>query len=171
MGRIKAILFDLGDTLIAELDGPANIDTTEYEVLAGVVDTLGRLKGRYRLAIVSNTFSWGDGDVSSALNRKDLTKFFDAIVTSVDAGSRKPDGGIYRKALDLVDCDPDEAVMVGDRVDTDIAGANMMGMTSILCRWNERYPVEVKDDSYLPDYIVGSIDELPSLIEFLNKSR
>jgi FMN phosphatase YigB (HAD superfamily) len=120
---------------------------------------------------VSNTFSWGDGDVSSALNRKDLTKFFDAIVTSVDAGSRKPDGGIYRKALDLVDCDPDEAVMVGDRVDTDIAGANMMGMTSILCRWNERYPVEVKDDSYLPDYIVGSIDELPSLIEFLNKSR
>jgi putative hydrolase of the HAD superfamily len=171
MGRIKAVLFDLGDTLIAEIDGPATVDTTEYEVLTGVVDALSRLKGRFRLAIVSNTFSWGDSDVSSALNRKDLTRFFDAIITSVDAGSRKPDGGIYRKALDLLGCAPDEAVMVGDRVDTDIAGANMMGMTSILCRWNERYPVEVKDDSYLPDYIIGSIDELPSLIEFLNRSR
>jgi FMN phosphatase YigB (HAD superfamily) len=109
--------------------------------------------------------------VSGALSRKDLTRFFDAIVTSVDAGSRKPDDGIYRKALDLLECDPGQAIMVGDRVDTDIAGANMIGITSVLCRWNDRYPVEVKDDSYLPDYIIGSIDELPSLIEFLNKSR
>ena len=171
VGRIKAILFDLGDTLIAELDGPADVDTTEFKVLDGVAEVLQKLKSRYRLAIVSNTFSWGDREVSGALSRKDLTRFFDAIVTSVDAGSRKPDDGIYRKALDLLECDPGQAIMVGDRVDTDIAGANMIGITSVLCRWNDRYPVEVKDDSYLPDYIIGSIDELPSLIEFLNKSR
>ena len=170
-GRIKAILFDLGDTLIAELDGPADVDTTEFKVLDDVAEVLQKLKSGYKLAIVSNTYSWGDKEVSGALSRKDLTRFFDAIVTSVDAGSRKPDDGIYRKALDLLDCAPKEAIMVGDRVDTDIAGANMIGMTSILCRWNERYPAEVKDDSYLPDYIIGSIDELPSLIEFLNKSR
>ena len=171
VGRIKAILFDLGDTLIAELDGPADVDTTEFKVLDDVAEVLQKLKSGYKLAIVSNTYSWGDKEVSGALSRKDLTRFFDAIVTSVDAGSRKPDDGIYRKALDLLDCAPKEAIMVGDRVDTDIAGANMIGMTSILCRWNERYPAEVKDDSYLPDYIIGSIDELPSLIEFLNKSR
>ena len=171
VGRIKAILFDLGDTLIAELDGPADVDTTEFKVLDDVAEVLQKLKSGYKLAIVSNTYSWGDKEVSGALSRKDLTRFFDAIVTSVDAGSRKPDDGIYRKALDLLGCDPEQAIMVGDRVDTDIAGANMIGMTSILCRWNERYPAEVKDDSYLPDYIIGSIDELPSLIEFLNKSR
>ena len=171
VGRIKAILFDLGDTLIAELDGPADVDTTEFKVLDDVAEVLQKLKSGYKLAIVSNTYSWGDKDVSSALSRKDLTRFFDAIVTSVDAGSRKPDSGIYRKALDLLECAPNEAIMVGDRVDTDIAGANMMGMTSILCRWNERYPAEEKDDSYLPDYIIGSIDELPTLIEFLNESR
>jgi len=170
MGKIKAILFDLGDTLIAEIDGPTNVDTTEYEVLIGVVEALGRLKGRYRLAIVSNTFSWGDRDVSKALSRKGLTEYFDAIITSVDAGSRKPDNRIYLKALDLLDCAPGEAIMVGDRVDTDIAGANKIGITSILCRWNDRYPVEVESEESLPDYIIGSIDELPALVEFLDKS-
>jgi HAD superfamily hydrolase (TIGR01662 family) len=170
MGGIKAVLFDLGDTLIAEIDSPANVDTTEYEVINGAVEALSRLKGRYKLAIVSNTFSWGDRDVSNALRRKGLTRYFDAIITSVDAGSRKPDNGIYLKALDLLGCTPEEAIMVGDRVDTDIVGANMIGMTSILCRWNDRYPVEVENEGFLPDYIIGSIDELPALIEFLDKS-
>ncbi len=170
VGRFKAILFDLGDTLIVELDGPANVDTTEFKVLDGVTDVLQNLKGRYRLAIVSNTFNWRDREVAGALSRKNLTRFFDAIVTSVDAGSRKPDGGIYRKALDLLECDPEQAIMVGDRVDTDIAGANMIGITSILCRWNDRYPVEAESEEFLPDYIIGSIDELPKLVEFLDKS-
>ena len=171
MGRIKAILFDLGDTLIAELDGPADVDTTEFRVLDGVAEVLQRLKSRYKLAIVSNTFSWGDKEVSGALSRKDLTRFFDAIVTSVDAGSRKPDDGIYRKALDLLECDPHQAIMVGDRVDTDIAGANMIGITSVLCRWNTRYPIEVDNENFLPDYVIGSLTELPVLIDWLDKNE
>jgi len=169
VGRIKAILFDLGDTLIAELDGPADVDTTEFKVLDGVAEVLQKLKSGYKLAIVSNTFSWGDREVSGALSRKDLTRFFDAIVTSVDAGSRKPDDGIYRKALDLLECDPDQAIMVGDRVDTDIAGANMIGITSVLCRWNDRYPIGVNDENFLPDYVIGSMKELPVLIDWLDK--
>jgi HAD superfamily hydrolase (TIGR01662 family) len=171
LGRIKAILFDLGDTLIVELDGPANVDTTEFKVLDGVVEVLQGLKGRYKLAIVSNTFNWGDREVTGALSRKDLTRFFDAIVTSVDAGSKKPDDGIYRKVLDLLECDPEQAIMVGDRVDTDIAGANMMGITSILCRWNNRYPIDTIDEKLLPDYVIGSIRELPALIKWLDKNE
>lgn len=167
--RIKAILFDLGDTLIAELDGPADVDTTEFKVLDGVTEVLQELKNAYKLAIVSNTFSWGDRDVSGALSRKDLTRFFDAIVTSVDAGSRKPDDRIYRKALDLLGCGPEQAIMVGDRVDTDIAGANMIGITSVLCRWNDRYPMDVNDEDFLPDYVIGSVKELPALIDWLDK--
>lgn len=168
MGRKKAILFDLGDTLIVELDMAPNLDTVDYRVLDGVAEVLQQFKGRYKLGIVSNTFNWGDEDVSRALRRKGLTEFFDAIVTSVDAGSNKPDEGIYRKVLDLLDCSPEEAVMIGDRVDTDIAGANKMGITSVLCRWNERYPADIRDDGQMPDYIIGSIKELPELIDSLD---
>jgi len=168
MGRLKAVLFDLGDTLIAEIDGPADIDSTDFDVLDGAEEALSELKKRFKLAIVSNTLTWGDDEIVEALNRKDLTKYFDAIVTSVDADSRKPDPGIYRKALSILECAPHEAAMVGDRVDTDIAGANRIGVTSILCRWNERYPVDMTDEDDLPDYVIGSIGELPSLIAWLD---
>jgi putative hydrolase of the HAD superfamily len=59
--------------------------------------------------------------------------------------------------------------MVGDRVDTDIAGANMIGITSVLCRWNDRYPIGVNDENFLPDYVIGSMKELPVLIDWLDK--
>lgn len=168
MGRLKAVLFDLGDTLIAEIDGPADVDSTDFDVLDGAEEALTELKKSFKLAIVSNTFSWGNREVSSALGRKNLSRFFDAIVTSVDAGSRKPDRGIYLKVLSILECAPNEAVMVGDRVDTDIAGANRVGVTSVLCRWNERYPVNMVDEGDLPDYIIGSLRELPSLITWLD---
>lgn len=171
MGEIKGVLFDLGDTLIVELDGPADIDTTSFEVLEGVEEMLAELKKHFKLAIVSNTFTWGDEEVAGALGRKGLMKYFDAVVTSVDAVSRKPDDGIFRRALGRLGCLPHEAVMVGDRVDTDIAGANRMGMTSVLCRWNDRYPVIVTDDEDLPDYVIGSIKELPALLSWLDSSR
>lgn len=164
MSRLKAVLFDLGDTIIAEINGPADIDSTDFDILEGAEETLAELKKRFKLAIVSNTFTWGDEEVTGALKRKNLTRFFDAIVTSVDAGSRKPDSGIFEKALSIVGCDPSEAVMVGDRIETDIAGANRMGITSILCRWNDRYPACADTEQDFPDYVISSIRELPALI-------
>ena len=171
MGRLKAILFDLGDTIIAELDGPADVDSTDFRVLDGAEDALIELKKRFKLAIVSNTFSWGDREVSGALNRKDLTKYFEAIVTSVDADSRKPDSGIFNKALSIIGCAPREAVMVGDRVETDIAGANRLGITSILCRWNGRYSAFVNSEEDLPDYIISSIGDLPALLSEIDEAE
>ena len=171
MGGIKAVLFDLGDTIIVELDVPADIDTTEFEVLDGVYEVLGSLKKKFKLAIVSNTLTWGDREVTRALRRKNLTKYFDAIVTSVDAGSRKPQDAIFKKALDELEANPRETVMVGDRVDTDISGANRIGITSILCRWNDRYPLIIENDVDLPDYVIGSIKELPTLLNWLDESQ
>jgi len=171
MGRLRAVLFDLGDTIIAELDGPADIDSTDFDILEGAEEALSELKKRFKLAIVSNTFTWGDREVIGALGRKNLTQYFDAVVTSVDAGSRKPESGIFEKALSIVGCTPCEAVMVGDRFETDIAGANRMGITSILCRWNDRYPACVDSDDDLPDYILASLRELPALVLDIDKAE
>jgi len=171
MGRLKAILFDLGDTIIAELDGPADIDSTDFDILEGAEEALSELKKRYKLAIVSNTFTWGDREVTGALARKNLTRYFDAIVTSVDAGSRKPEPGIFNKALSILGCAPPEAVMVGDRVETDMAGANRMGITSILCRWNGRYSACVDSEEDLPDYIIASIGDLPALVSEIDEAE
>lgn len=169
MGRLKAVLFDLGDTLIKEIEGPADIHTTDFEVLDGVYDVLEYLGEKYRLAIVSNTLTWDDDAVSQALERKNLLEYFDAIVTSVGANSRKPDDEIFKKALAKLNVYPHQAVMVGDRVDTDVIGANIAGITSILCRWNTRYPADFSLDNSLPDYVIGSIRELPTLLDWLDE--
>ena len=102
MGRLRAILFDLGDTLIKEIESPADLNTTDFEVLDGAVEVLSEMNKNYRMAIVSNTLTWGDKEVSDALAKKDLTKYFDAIVTSVDAGSNKPNKTIFKKALNIL---------------------------------------------------------------------
>ena len=163
------MFFDLGDTIIAEINGPANVDNSDFDILDGAEEVLRELGKRFKLAIVSNTLDWGDKDIARALKRKNLTDYFDAIVTSVDAGSRKPDPGIYHKALGLLGCTPGEVAMVGDRVDTDIAGANRVGIASILCRWNDKYPVLTSDEEDFPDYVIGSIRELPELIASIDK--
>ncbi|MEM4263097.1 MAG: HAD-IIIA family hydrolase [Thermoplasmata archaeon] len=169
MGRLKAVLFDLGDTLIREIEGPADIHTTEFEVLDGVYDVLGYLDKKYKLAIVSNTLTWDDDAVAQALERKDLLRYFDTIVTSVGANSRKPDDEIFKKALRRLQVLPHQAVMIGDRVDADIVGANRVGITSILYRWNTRYPANFSGDESLPDYVIGSMRELPMLLDWLDE--
>lgn len=169
MSKLRAVLFDLGDTLIKEIEGPADIDTTEFEVLDGVYEVLDYLQKKFKLAIVSNTLTWNDDAVSDALRRKDLLRYFDVIVTSVGANSRKPDDEIFKKALARLQVFPHETVMVGDRVDADIVGANRIGITSILCRWNTRYPADFSHDDSLPDYVIGSIRELPTLLDWLDE--
>lgn len=169
MGRLKAVLFDLGDTLIKEIEGPADLHTTEFEVLDGVYEVLDYLQKKFSLAIVSNTLTWDDDAVSDALRRKDLLRYFDVIVTSVGANSRKPDDEIFKKALARLRVFPHETVMVGDRVDADIVGANRVGITSILCRWNTRYPADFSREDSLPDYVIGSIRELPTLLDWLDE--
>lgn len=171
LNRIEAVIFDLGDTIIIEVDTPMDIKTTEFEIIEGIKEVLEILKEKYKLAIVSNTFTWGDKEITEALERYGLVKYFDAIVTSVDAGSRKPSDGIFRKAMKLLGVEPRETVMIGDRIDTDIAGANLLGITSILFRWNDRYPAIQKREEELPDFIIGSIGELPGLLEWIDENR
>lgn len=171
MGRIEALLFDLGDTVIVELDSPADIDTTDFDIIDGAREVLEAFSKRYKLAIVSNTYTWGDEEVTKALQRADLAKYFDAIVTSVSAGSSKPDNGIFLKALRLLNMPPEESVMIGDRIDTDISGANTLGMISILFRWNDRYPALIVNDIDMPDYVISSMHELPELIRAIDEEK
>jgi len=62
-----------------------------------------------------------------------LDAHVDAITTSEEARSCKPDPAIFRVALGKAgEPDPREVVFVGDSVLHDVAGANALGMTSVL---------------------------------------
>lgn len=69
----------------------------------------------------------------------------------------KPHPGMFRAALD--DHDPEGAVMVGDRLDTDILGAQRQGLTALLLD-REGTPSRPEDRKKKPDLTISSLEAL-----------
>ena len=93
----------------------------------GVSSLLEDLKSRYKLGVIANQ-SLGTEDRLKAYG---IHHYFDAIVSSAEAGVEKPDPEIFRIALEKAGCLPQEAYMVGDRLDNDIEPAASLGMHTI----------------------------------------
>ena len=80
------------------------------------------------LGVISNF----DERLEDVLKSMDLIKFFDFLVTSVDAGYEKPAPEIFRYTLHKAGVEASEAAHVGDDVFTDYFGARRVGMHSFL---------------------------------------
>jgi FMN phosphatase YigB (HAD superfamily) len=100
-----------------------------------------------------------------------LEDYFDAVVTSVDVGHDKPDKEIYCEALKRIRVEPKQAVMVGNRIKTDVLGANKLGITSVYFKWNNRYPEEAASPQEKPRYTISSLRELPKIVLELEKGK
>lgn len=81
-----------------------------------------------KLVAVSN---W-DCSLPRVLQNCGLDGLLDGTVTSAEAGSRKPDPGIFGAALELAGCEPSEALHVGDTAEEDVAGARAAGIRPLL---------------------------------------
>jgi putative hydrolase of the HAD superfamily len=118
----------------------------------------------YKLGVITNTVTSREEHVRLAMRRIDIEKYFDVVVTSVDLGIGKPDETIFLSALRTLGVTPEEAVMVGNRVDTDILGGNRAGMKTILLKWNDRHPTEPLSAQEKPTRTITSLEELPRAI-------
>jgi putative hydrolase of the HAD superfamily len=103
-----------------------------FEDVLPVFDELRRAS--LRLAVVSNGI-------------RDLTQFVadhrldvDAVVDSRSHGRVKPHPTIFRAALERLDVEPSDAVMVGDSLEEDVEGARALGMRAILIDRDDRHP-------------------------------
>jgi putative hydrolase of the HAD superfamily len=84
------------------------------------LETLDYLAGKYSLSVITNGF---DEIQYSKLNSGKLLPFFKHIVTSQRAGHKKPAKEIFDFTLSKNLADPHQAIMIGDNLTTDIAGA------------------------------------------------
>jgi putative hydrolase of the HAD superfamily len=110
-----------------------------------------RERGR-RLVIVSN---W-DCSLPDWLGPTGLIELADAVVTSADVGAAKPDGAVFRRALELASAEAADAVHVGDSLDKDVEGARAVGIRAILVQRDGASPAGVE--------AIGSLSELPALL-------
>src|SRR5205085_11679835 len=105
-----------------------------FDIFDDVLPTLTELRRHeLRIALVSNT----SRDLDDFVGHHGLD--VDAVVSSGRHGKTKPHPTIFRAALELLEVEPAEAVMVGDSLDDDIEGARAVGMGALLLDREDRY--------------------------------
>lgn len=80
----------------------------------------------------------------------------------------KPQSEFFRSALKDMGVVPEEAVMVGDDVVSDVGGAQNCGLTGVLVRTGKYRPVDEKHPTVHPDAIV---DDLAHAVNLILESR
>lgn len=163
---IRAVFFDLGDTLVVEEDiGNKPLQDVTLNKLPYVDEVLAELdKKGFKLGIITNTTKSREEHIRTALRRIGAERYFDVVITSVDVGHDKPDERIFLTALGKIRAKPQETAMVGNRISTDIIGGNRVGMKTILLEWNRRYPERITSPEEQPTRTIKSLKELPHVI-------
>lgn len=85
----------------------------------------------FRVGVVTNSIFPG-ATFSNIAPSLGIAGYVGAFVSSVDAGHGKPHRAPYRLAAERLGVGPSETLFVGDRLDTDIAGALDAGMRAVL---------------------------------------
>lgn len=129
----------------------------ELEVLyCDALDVLKMLSGKYKLGVIANQT---DG-LRERLEHFGILQYFTHVISSWDVQVMKPDARIYEYALKIANCLPNEAVMIGDRIDNDIAPAKSVGMGTVWVKQGFgrlQTPLSEKD---APDYTIDHLSEL-----------
>jgi HAD superfamily hydrolase (TIGR01458 family) len=77
----------------------------------------------------------------------------------------KPSPSYFAAACEALDADPQMTWMIGDDLESDIAGAQGIGMRTVLMRTGKFRPDTVERSSVQPDGIVSSLRHLPDWLE------
>jgi uncharacterized protein len=109
---VKAAIVDLDNTLV---------EASRPDATPQLVSWLDRLQGMgFRVMIVSNN------------NRTRVSRFALPLRVPYIHRARKPLSAAFKKALRKLETKPEETVMIGDQLFTDVLGGNRLGLRTIL---------------------------------------
>jgi HAD superfamily hydrolase (TIGR01549 family) len=114
---------DLDQLVLAEARYPKELETL-YD---GAEQTLRSLASRYQIGVIANQ----SAGTEQRLTNWGLMPLISVCLSSAELGMEKPDPAIFRLALSRAECAPEEAVMIGDRLDNDIRPARLQGWKTI----------------------------------------
>ncbi len=168
--HLKAYLQSMGVEAIPEgairraLDAFFGVSQSHWTPRKETIEVLTRLRVEgYRMAIISN--AGDEKDVRELMDKAGVTPFMEKLWVSCSEGIRKPHPAIFQKALDYFNILPEEAVMVGDTLAADIAGANGIGMPSVwITHCADRPDNHLHLESIRPNAQIELLPELPLLL-------
>jgi phosphoglycolate phosphatase-like HAD superfamily hydrolase len=169
---IRAVAFDFGHTLVDEQkDASISLDSRPIHLMPGVSETLPHIL--IPMAVWANTRTATGTDLQHFLDRAGVGRFFAWVVTSVDAGFRKPAPQFFDFALRKCGLARDEVLLVGNQLNTDIAGGHEYGIRTV---WLSGSAYRSGDETPSPQdihptYTVPTLPELPCLLESLSDTK
>lgn len=126
--------------------------------LEGAVSLLASLKGKAKLALVTNGFTRLQ---RSRLENLGLLEHFEVIITSEAVGHSKPQPEIFNYALEqMQNPQRDKVLMIGDTLESDIVGGIRSSLDTC---WINTHKKELPHDVN-PTYQVSSLGELEQLL-------
>ncbi|KAA9005432.1 YqeG family HAD IIIA-type phosphatase [Paenibacillus spiritus] len=108
----RGIITDLDNTLVG---AKAPLATPELVLWFEKVKSIG-----FKLVIVSNN------------NMQRVSKFATPLNIEFVHEARKPSNAPFRKAMKLMDLAPEQTIVVGDQMLTDVYGGNRLGLYTVL---------------------------------------
>ncbi len=141
------------------------LDTSNYVFFDKVKETLLKLKQKYKLGAISDT--WPSAD--RILRSGGIEDLFDTKTFSCYLGTWKPDKRMYLHALEQMGLKPEETVFVDDW-EGNLDGAALCGIRPILIKSRgtalipgARFSEDTIDSGKYPS--ITAIEELPELLE------
>ena len=165
----EKLLTERFDILFSELgiNVPSEMAQASYEYLLGIghyfvdgaEELLEALKDKYELYIVSN----GNASVQDRrLKSAGIIPYFKDIFISERVGFNKPSAEFFDACFEHIPgFEKDKAIIVGDRLSSDILGGINAGVKT--CWFNPRG--DAPDPDIPADYEIKHLSELPALLE------
>ncbi len=130
--RFHLTLLDFGidDQRLAEKMGTDYVEISPrlVNLFPHTMETLACLSPKYHLHLITNGFQ----EVQEIkIKTSGLDRYFEKLITSEEAGVKKPDPRIFYYALEKTGALADESLMIGDDYPVDIEGARQVGMDQV----------------------------------------
>ena len=121
---------------------------------------LSALSERYRIGIIANQ----SPGTEARLEMWGFSKFVSLCLPSAETGLSKPDLAIFELAMERSGCEPEHAVMVGDRIDNDITPAKSLGWKTIRIKQGLSQGQIPMNAEQVPDFEVRRLQDVLEIL-------
>lgn len=149
---IKGIIFDFNRTLF---------DPESQRLFGGVATLLPKLAKNYKLALLST----GNESRKQLIKSLAMEKYFREILVVLE----KKEDHLTRLA-EACKCQPQEILVVGDGIKSEIALAKSLGMRTVWLKKGVFANDEPAGGSERPDFVIFRLNELEKVLESSGKS-
>ncbi|MFC3575116.1 HAD-IIA family hydrolase [Streptomyces yaanensis] len=166
---------DIGDDLfgVSVVDDDADADAVPDVVIVGGAGpefdyaalnrAFGHLQQGARLVAMHRNLYWRT-DQGLQLDSGAFVLGLEKAARTEAEVTGKPSPAFFEAALAHVGVGADQALMVGDDIESDVLAAQRAGITGVLVRTGKYLPETHRDASGEPDHVLDSFADLPTLL-------